>query len=793
MITLTQFRDIASCRVYRDDVDPLTLYAIPYTPTIALDEQGKPIISLVWYRRDVSDLTDEERKTRLGGGILTLSAELKITSEQEQEIREQIAAEPGLRLRLLGGWWNREIAEDKRKLAEALKINALPVKEGTVSISILAEGAEEGKPGEFVGHLVGVGKVSMLGNQRASFMAKLTQDGVVLLWNMLEKNLAAIRVAYDLRFDHRLDAVRMIVWCNARKAYSAVQEMWQSLQDNASWSTRTSGNTTRMTSSRDESQSASDVVGITAGASQASGVTIIPEGGADVVTPEQTEELIRIGNEMISEFLAGTILEFKPGEQAHFEEQPDLKTELPSYDGKKYGHHGIEYYNLKSWSEEMNVNLNHQFTSKAVLTSSVGPNDNLSNIFAGLDPEDFRTQIELDAAWYQYLDVQMVCTANFDEDPLDLVQAHLSYQASGPQGRIDNSKDFVFRKDSAVQRFSTYLASPNKKSYDYEYTVFYKGGTDKLTVAGKSDGSVLTLDTDRLGVLRVEAEVGLVDFDRLKTVIVKMWYGSGLTRKETEFTLSQQQPKQTWVEVIAREISEPYSYALTFIDKENRRIEVPEQSSRAKKLLVNQPLQEDLEVAIVPAGEFGAEGLISKVVVAFRYRDDGNNYKQDDIFILESSKDSKLWKVPLVNPDLRTYEYQATVFYSDGVTRTDDWRKSDSKVLPVGDPYGFRLQISPYLLKKSPFAFGTIHLLFNDPQAAIRAEKTFEITDFSKALYWRFRLGSPDRHTYRYQLTLFKDDGSEVKLAETEASQEVLVLKPPALPLGSAASASPNP
>ncbi len=82
MITLTQYRDIASCRVYRDDVDPLTLYAIPYTPTIALDEQGKPIISLVWYRRDVSDLTDEERKTRLGGGILTLSAELKITSEQ---------------------------------------------------------------------------------------------------------------------------------------------------------------------------------------------------------------------------------------------------------------------------------------------------------------------------------------------------------------------------------------------------------------------------------------------------------------------------------------------------------------------------------------------------------------------------------------------------------------------------------------------------------------------------------------------------------------------------------------
>jgi hypothetical protein len=166
--------------------------------------------------------------------------------------------------------------------------------------------------------------------------------------------------------------------------------------------------------------------------------------------------------------------------------------------------------------------------------------------------------------------------------------------------------------------------------------------------------------------------------------------------------------------------------------------------------------------------------------VALRYRDQANNYNQDDILILDN-KDSKLWKVPLVNRDLRAYEYQATVFYSDGVTRTEDWRSSDSKVLPVGDPYGFRLQISPYLLKNSPVAFGTIHLLFHDPLASIRVEKTFEIMDFSKPLFWRFRLGSPDRHTYKYQVTLFKTDGTEVKLPESEASQEVLVLRPPAL------------
>jgi hypothetical protein len=257
-----------------------------------------------------------------------------------------------------------------------------------------------------------------------------------------------------------------------------------------------------------------------------------------------------------------------------------------------------------------------------------------------------------------------------------------------------------------------------------------------------------------------------------------MSYGSGSAAKQIEFTLSQQQPKQLWNEIIGREVTDPYRYTVTFTDKENRKINVPEQTSRVKQLIINQPLQEDLEVAVIPAGEFGAEGLISKIAVALRYRDQANNYNQDDIILLDDSKKSLVWKIPVVDPNLRTYDYQATVFYSDGVTRSDDWRQTDTRVLAVGDPYGFRVQIVPRLLKSPPYAFGTIHLLFEDTAAEIRSEKTFEIADFAKPLFWRFRLGSPDRHTYKYQLTLFKEDGTEVKSLETEASQEVLVLKP---------------
>ena len=164
MLTLTGQREIAKCNIYPDDIDPLIWYMMPQGPRIALDDStGKPVFSLVEYRRDVSQLTDEERKTRLGGGILTLSTELSATDDQMKEIRRTIAGDPELQGRLaqfgpLAGpsyanWWNNEISHSVDKLAEALKVSTVPVTEGTVTLAILAESPDAGHPGEFVSTL----------------------------------------------------------------------------------------------------------------------------------------------------------------------------------------------------------------------------------------------------------------------------------------------------------------------------------------------------------------------------------------------------------------------------------------------------------------------------------------------------------------------------------------------------------------------------------------------------------------------------------------------------------------
>lgn len=805
MITITGRRDIAGATVFRDDIDPLTVYVLPSEPRVAGDETGTPELALIWYRRDVAKLTDDERKTKLGGGILSVTVELSATDDQEKQIRAGVAADPELHRWLETGhplpssttddpaasaepptpgaaqlrqWWLQEIKKDEAKLAKALKLSNVPVRDGTVSIALLAESPEPGKAGEFVSSLVGVGRVSAAGTERASFMAKLTQDGAVAMWDALENDLSVIHVAYDLKFDYRIEGVRMVVWCDVEKAYHAIQNQWQTLNDDARWTDSGGWHTF----SRDRSNDVGSALRTVTSSREISGIDVIPTAGPDTVKPELIADMIKRGEDMLKDFLEATFVSAKPGEGAKFDDDATLQSALPAIDGKPYGHDGIRNTHLRRRDEVVTGDLHVDIKTKAIDEYHPSVNANLGHVLEGRDVSRFRTKIELDDAWYRYLNLQILCTADFDRDPVDLVQVHVAYSGSGPQGKVDTAKDFVFRKDTPPQFFATYLAAPDQTTYSYDIAVFYKQSAATYRISGRSDTSVLVLDTDALGVLHVDVQAGLVDWDQIRQIFVKLWYGSGGDRRETQIILDPKQQIAPWVEAIGKPVTGPYSYVATFVDKNDQRQELPEASATTRKLILNQPVVDDLEVALVPAGTFAPTGILTQILVAVRYRDDANNYAVNDIFTLIKEGDTKIWKVPLMNKKLRRFDYKVTVFYTDGVVREDDWKTTDGAIVPVGDQFGWRVQVLPYLLKGGAYLFGTLQLTYDDAAAGIHAEKTLELNDFTKPLVWRFRMGAPDRHTFSYQLTLYDATGKPRVVAPAQESKEVLVLLPPPPP-----------
>jgi hypothetical protein len=757
----------------------------PESPRIALDDTGKPIFALIQYRRPVDQLTEDERRTKLGGGLLTFSVDLARTAEQEQAIRTALANDLAFQNDIAtratdridySKRWADEFKGDLTKLAAAITMGAVPADDGTVAVAIAGE--DTGHTGEFVSNLVGAGKVSMTGDERAAFAAKLTQDGSTLLWDMVENNLPGILVQYQLKFTSRLDGVTMLVHCDAAKAYHAIQEQWAHIADEAAFSDTEDGSSSTLTFDASKSDSAGSRLLQTAMSSQTSWVKIIAEAGPEVVTPEMQAQLQQQGYQMIHDFLSDTFLEYKPDFTPAAD--PDLKTTLAQADGKPFGRDSINFYNLKKLDVSAVGDLNFKLETKSTVDTWLDPSGNLSNILNGQQVSQFRTQIDLDAAFYRFESIQVLCTANFDADPVDLVKAHLEYHGTSPNGRIDTVKDLAFEKTSGPQFFTTYLGGSDQRTYDYTVDVYYRGSSKTYQLSGRSNETVLVLDTDALGIVSVDLQLGFVDWTKIDTVLVKMSYGSGPDGLEEEFSFTSGNQGAKWVVPYGKAVDQDYAYQVTWVDKSGQHIEDAPATSRSKKLLLDQPLRDTLNVTLVPAGSFGADGLLSKIVVAVRYEDQPHKYSVAQSFVLTSDKDVVTWSVPLLDHDLRQYSYQVSVFYSDGLTRSEDtWSTTDKTVLPVGDPFGYRVQFLPYLLKGGPYVFGTLHVSFVDDATKITAEKDFQITDYATPIVWRFRLGSPDRHQYSYQLALFKADGTSVTVGPQSETRELVVLKPP--------------
>lgn len=788
MITLTGQTTFERFNLYCDDVNPLRRYFMPQAPRIALDENGNPIFSLIMYRRNLQNVPEADRATKLGGGILSLSVELSATDDEKRRLREEIAKDPDVIAAYSnaanrapnGHFWTLRTSggsADPAKVADAIELSMVPIDSGTVTIDILAE--DGSKPGEFVGSLVGAGPVSMTGDERASCMAKLTLDGAQMVWTAMDKDLKVIRVAYTLKFNYRIVGIVVDAWCDARKAYTALRSNMDTASEQASyrdtsdnWHTYDHSKTTTL----------NDVIKNAMNSGEFSGVTVTPSAPSDVIKPEYIQQLEQGAQDQIKQFIADTFTEYKPGQDDKPDAQnPDISTELPQNDGKKYGGDDVKYYSTKTWDESMASTFHYHLAEQTVLSSTLNPNDNLSNVLNGQNVNNYRTTITLDSAFYKYLDVAVVCTADFDNDPVSLVKAHLQYAGNGPYGAINQTNDYVFQKGGVPQqRFATYVAKPDQQTYKYDYEVFYQGSNTTYTISGETDETVLVLDADQLGILKVDVQLGIIDWDQIKQVVVKMSYGAGSSEKTTEFTLDATHQSRKWVEVIGKPVTEPYTWWATFVDKSSQRIEIGPTTQRGA-LVINQPISESLAVTIVAVGSFGGQGLIEQVGVAVRYVDEPNNYRQTATFMLTKEGDVKTWTIPLVNKNLRSYEYQVTVFYSGGVTRVDDWRPTDSTILPGGDPFGFKVSVLPYLLKGTPWLFGTLKFSFDDTAAKIHAEDMLQVNDYTAPLSWRFRLGAVDRHTYHYQLTLYQADNTSYAFPDTESSEAMLVLRPPAV------------
>ncbi|MFI5099121.1 MAG: hypothetical protein ACHQE5_01180 [Actinomycetes bacterium] len=725
-------------------------YVLPDLPSIANDAQGKPIFSLIVYRRDATRLDPDKfpRDGEAGGGILTFTTELSIPADKFNRIKSR------LRTMVYG---------DTTDPTQDVELTYVDFIDGKVTVAVAGEGTgDAGDTKEFVVSAVGTGKISGVADNRKAVMVKLTQDGAALMSQLDKVRTLPINVTYELSYEHRLLGVTMRVWCDVVSSYHLLQQSFHEVQDESSGYLDMSHDSVHT----DKITSVTELFV----RNKTAGVEVIPQ--SSLIDNDTLLSLEKAGQDMLSKEL---------------EKIQDAKPPGPEMDRSWLD----KYYS--DVSSQLNVTIDRWM----VLTRLYTPSANVANVF--LPPnkiEDMLSFVDLRTGFFALLKVPIRVNANFDKLPLSMVVVTVSYSSRRPDGVTETRTDsFNFTDGSTVQSFLAFANTLDAVQYDYSVKVHYKDSQDQFGYerTGVSD-TFLAIDVGTMGMIAVDVGMGLVDFDKFPTATVSVRYQSralGTTVGQT-FTLTKDKPTVLWTDIIKEESSGIYEYKVDWLRKADGAI-LPGQwtSASSLRLRIDAPTVDHLTVSAVCAGNFKDSGsdLLSHVVVSLRYSDPDNTYTQDGQLDFTDDKQLLTWTVDLRNASLRDYQYRFMKVYKDGVVKnvppdgadgTHNWLPGPPGFITVGESYFMEVAVYPYLLQ-----FGDqekmvqVDLSYTNPQTHTKTTNTFVFNkDNSKLQTWRVQGDDTWPRSYSVDVTYFSAAGGQTH-APTQVREGDALIVPP--------------
>ena len=670
MLTLTNALNVEGYTVFRDDTNPLTttprsggspqnvnFYVLPEAPAIARDAKGNPVFSLIVYRHDETRIAPADSTSDVGGGILTFTVELGVSKEKMEAIKRK------LRTRIFG---------EGASADQDVDLTLVPFLDGTVSVAVAGESTGDAGS-EFVKSAVGTGKVSGIGDNRKAVMVKLTQAGASLMSQLDKLRTLPINVQYDLTFEHRLLGVTMHVWMDMNSSYTLMQEVihqTNEYDDGYLGMSENHVNVDKITS-----------VAETLVRNKTAGVTVTP--ATSEIEPDTLASLEKFGFDMLNKEMEKAI-----------EASPPPKELDRTY--------------LTSYVSNIANNFNFTLDRKMVLVRNFRPSANISNVFKEGTFSDLVAFVDLRSGFFSFLKVPVRVNADFQKLPLDSVVVTVTYDRErfGGGGREQVKSSFQFTDGATIQTFLAYANTLEELTYDWDAVVHYKGTPETFQIGErKFKDNFLVVDVGTLGMIQVDLGLGLVDVDKYPAAKVTCRYKSNALGRtlERDFKLDKTQETALWIEAVHEEPTKGYEYKVDWLTKEGDILPGDWATSTSARHRFDAPVGDQLEVSIIASGNFGTgPDQISQIGVSLVYKDPDNHYTEEEQIAFHADNEVQPWKVPLRNPDLRSYQYRYTIVYKDGMIRQvpsdGTWLDGEPGFITVGEKYVQRVDVFPGLL-----------------------------------------------------------------------------------------------
>ncbi|MEM7152825.1 MAG: hypothetical protein AAF799_08280 [Myxococcota bacterium] len=776
MLNLLDRQTIEDLTVYRDDQDVRKFYALPDTPTIDKDRQGRPSFLFVKYVDDRRNVAEEDEKN---GAYTQMRATLGIDAERTERVmnhlREQLVEEKRKGIKPFG-----------KKIQSTEPLLARPDwTEGAVTLSTFSA-SEDG----MVRSVAGSQKPDLSGDLGAAFALELDPAGAAIFWDAFESGNVPIVLSYELTYKARVPAAKMVIHAErekvqeaiythtrpyvfkpARKRYVALAR--QVINRGVMATLRqTHGKLLKFMVPRKQIKTAvtnTIDVKITFG-----------EGGGDTEVREKLMEIASdmLSNNIIPAFFAGNQVLDQITDVEEGEDLLELKDDIEE---------SLEPFHIEL-SEEV----------------AVDRNSNPSGIIQMLLTEEERQlafrEVPLSDPFFEQLDVTTrTAGVQFERDGIDSIHVFLEYDHTDAKTgeRVFFNDDAVLTGDDEeltfhVERLARDADGNAITHYRIRTEIHYRVDLPKSVGRWvKQQQRQVIVAPRALGAIRVELKLTARP-ETVEAAEVHLAYRSGAGQViERTITLTGDEPNQSWFQFTGdfeeQGIEPTYRYRVTWILPGGARLESETRAETRDVLEIGSPFTTPLEFTVRPEGSM--EG-VAEIAGELHYHDTRHDYSIVRSFSLTKLSSEEVVNVPAIEGGPRTATVEGRIVYEDGAHDELTAREVEPGTVWLG--VSVRQWLTIYV---QPFEadfendLRIAALLITYTHADGRVERSPPLNFLKNGpnptmdtTEWKVALSEGDPQTFSYTVRYIGYDGRSDNVAHDDVSDTMIWLKRPAAP-----------
>jgi hypothetical protein len=708
--------------VFPDHADPARFHFLPDSPSLRLKADGTPELSLLKYA------LDPMLRQALGGGLLSLTVDLSVPDEIQQQLQKKLA--------------------QQFSLSQAARLSPVLVEDGTVDVVVIDRPSDGG----LVEKMLGAGAPSLYGDEACTVMAVLAPDGVGLVETALRAGGLPIGVVYRLTVLALRPALR-----------ARITARWQDIYHY--YDNRLHGG--KLLLAVDVGATIEDLVH-----SEAVTIAVDQLVPPDQQNPTYQNAIDQVQRYVLDQFFKPTLGQQPPPADSSTGALATIGNAIKDFAGffsLTYSLVDVNRDELKTMTYDLAVaqaerlTLAPQGTFAALAHTPGAPK---------FDPDAFITTVP--AAASSQMDFDVGSAIDLGAELIDHVDVVLTYGT--------NSADLVLDASTPRKATSFFRQDPLGSAIGYHYEVDFQPGAGiarAQSAAASTESRVIRINPRELYQrIAVTAVSQGVPFDRYPQVIVDVQVpdagGAGM-RTET-LTLDSTHGEASFVVLAPLGAKLLLQRRIRYVDVKGAETVFDWDTFGAGILVVGDPWPDILDVQILGSARFGT--IVNRLVVELRPT---AHPDQVTTAILTQAQPSATWSFPRAAGSDPGYQYRVTVQTMRGEVQQGPWLAGDGATLIVGEAIARLRQVTLMFVGQTIQQLALlgikVRFAYDDEAANLHAETETMVTDTATPVAWSYPIADLSKQAYTYQLSLVHADG-RIDVRDPVTATDLLVVVP---------------